>query len=399
VPEDSIQPSRWSLAGEATRRGEISRITIADFPFSVGRGAAHNLLLAFPGVSSTHARLTERADQLWVEDLDSTNGTWVNGVRIATATQLLEGDVVQFGEVAFRVELRRSHLEGLQHSNTQQIREAYPILEQQAQQIDELVRSRHVRTLFQPIVHTKNGVVVGFECLARGDLDGLSKNPEDLFALAAVRNREGELSAVCREVALREITPFLRERLASDLPLPEIFSNVHPREAEQPQFIKSLERLRHEYPDVPLTLEFHERAIFNLADTREMIRLLAQLGIQVAFDEFGAGISRLGELAACPPDILKIGGHLIGLLSASNTRVRRLVASLVGIAKDLGCITAAQGVESQDQFILCRELGFDLAQGYALGRPVEVEDLWVTGRTEQMVSESQDSGPHERSMT
>jgi pSer/pThr/pTyr-binding forkhead associated (FHA) protein len=88
----------------ALDRGE--EIRIDSIPVSVGRGGQNDVPLDGDEFSSAqHARFEARRDGLWVEDLGSTNGTFVNGARVTTPRRLGKGDVVRVGQSDFRVEL------------------------------------------------------------------------------------------------------------------------------------------------------------------------------------------------------------------------------------------------------------------------------------------------------
>jgi len=74
-------------------------------PTRLGRGAENAIRLDGDDfVSTRHALLEPRPDGLWVEDVGSTNGTFVNGARVTTARHLVEGDVVRIGKTDLRVE-------------------------------------------------------------------------------------------------------------------------------------------------------------------------------------------------------------------------------------------------------------------------------------------------------
>src|SRR5215468_5277491 len=68
-------------------------------PVTVGRGGQNDLVLSGDEFASArHARIEARVDGVWVQDLDSTNGTYVNGSRVAGAQRLGSGDVLRVGE-------------------------------------------------------------------------------------------------------------------------------------------------------------------------------------------------------------------------------------------------------------------------------------------------------------
>jgi pSer/pThr/pTyr-binding forkhead associated (FHA) protein len=74
-------------------------------PVTVGRGGQNDLVLTGDEFASArHARIEVRGDGVWVQDLDSTNGTYVNGSRVAGAQRVDDGDVLRVGETDFRVE-------------------------------------------------------------------------------------------------------------------------------------------------------------------------------------------------------------------------------------------------------------------------------------------------------
>ena len=89
------------LASPALQQGATVEIVV---PTHVGRGAENGLRLDDDDfVSSRHARLDPRPDGLWVEDVGSTNGTYVNGARVTTARLLQSGDVVRIGQTDLQV--------------------------------------------------------------------------------------------------------------------------------------------------------------------------------------------------------------------------------------------------------------------------------------------------------
>ncbi|HET7573136.1 MAG TPA: FHA domain-containing protein [Gaiellaceae bacterium] len=74
-------------------------------PLTIGRGGQNDLALdGDEFASARHARLERRRDGVWVQDLGSTNGTYVNGSRLEGAQKLAPGDVLRVGETDFRLE-------------------------------------------------------------------------------------------------------------------------------------------------------------------------------------------------------------------------------------------------------------------------------------------------------
>jgi hypothetical protein len=74
-------------------------------PVTVGRGGQNDLVLEGDEFASArHVRIEVRGDGVWVQDLESTNGTFVNGARVVGAQRLDDGDVLRVGETDLRVE-------------------------------------------------------------------------------------------------------------------------------------------------------------------------------------------------------------------------------------------------------------------------------------------------------
>jgi hypothetical protein len=91
------------LQSPALDEGDL--YTLDSHPMTIGRGATNDVPLREDEYSSTrHARLEPRRDGVWIEDIGSTNGTFVNGIRLTRERRLVPGDVVRIGETDLRVE-------------------------------------------------------------------------------------------------------------------------------------------------------------------------------------------------------------------------------------------------------------------------------------------------------
>jgi FHA domain len=92
------------LKSPALDEGE--EVPVDSMPVAVGRGGQNEVPLdGDEFASAQHARFESRRDGLWVEDIGSTNGTFVNGARVTTPRRLTRGDVVRVGQTDFRVDL------------------------------------------------------------------------------------------------------------------------------------------------------------------------------------------------------------------------------------------------------------------------------------------------------
>jgi EAL domain-containing protein (putative c-di-GMP-specific phosphodiesterase class I) len=345
----------WFLTGRVNGGGGFRYVPINTSPFRVGRRSDLTLCLPCATVSSLHAEIVERGEELYVRDLGSTNGTFINGQSVTDFVRVGENDLVQFANVAMRVN-RQSH-----------DRDGVTAVENVGDQalaltrFDDLLSERAVVPHFQPIVRFDNHEAVGYEVLGRSRLFGLN-SPREMFFAAEQLNLETELSRMLRQ-----------EGVAAGQSLPEnprLFVNTHPLELKHPAaLVGSLEELRRAYPDQPITLEIHEAAACNTQTNRELRDALTSLGMELAYDDFGAGQARFLELAEVPPHVLKFDITLIQGIHEAGRQRQNLLATLLRMTHDLGIVSLAEGVECEQEADACRDFGFQLAQGFFFGKP------------------------------
>jgi EAL domain-containing protein (putative c-di-GMP-specific phosphodiesterase class I) len=225
------------------------------------------------------------------------------------------------------------------------------------------MENRLVTPFFQPIIDLTTERYIGYEVLARSRLFGL-ESCAAMFNAAARLNMEVELSRMLRWEGVRE-----------GLALPEdsvLFVNTHPLEIRSEGLIDSMASVRQLSQDVPIVLEIHEAAVTDPSEMRELRAHLRELNIGVAYDDFGAGQTRLSELVEAPPDFLKFDISLIRDIDLAAPERQRMLASLVSLVKDLGIRPLAEGVETPGEADACRSMGFTSAQGFHFGRPAPV---------------------------
>jgi EAL domain-containing protein (putative c-di-GMP-specific phosphodiesterase class I) len=349
--------TQWCLEGLIHEGDEQRRIPVNSNPFHVGRAPQCDLVLPSRNVSKSHAQLISAGEILAVRDLRSTNGTYVNGKRITADTLLNEGDFVQFGDVEFRTSREAQQ-------NTERTLEKSDIgTTGVLSQFDRLINQRCIVPFFQPVVELGGGTTIGFEVLARSTVKGMEQ-PHEMFSTAAKLHLEEKLSALCRTVGV----------LASrELPgKPRIFVNTHPTESLMTGVLASLRELRKLVPDQPLTLELHEATITDFRTMKELRAQLDDLDVTLAYDDFGAGQSRLIDLVKVPPDYLKFDIHMIRDLHKAEPAQRQLVATLVSMVRDFKIAPLAEGIECGEELEVCKEMGFEFAQGYFFGRPTPI---------------------------
>lgn len=347
--------STWTLVGQGQDADASDVLSLQEFPCKLGRGNSNHIRLRHPSVSTEHAVFDLVDDQLVIRDLESRNGTFINGNRLRHEEHVRPGDLVQFGERVFRVEL---HATG--QTSIMATCDSDSVHDQAlaVAQVERLIQNENVATYVQPIINMQDGRVHAFEALVRGKLFGVEK-PVVMFNAASTLRKEVHLSQMLREKALQTIDPQVH-----------LYLNTHPSEvADVKNLIRSLMKLRKNFPRQQITLEIHEAAVVDVTTMKLLRLVLDDLSMGLAFDDFGAGQARMVELVEARPDCLKFDICLIRGIDAAPPARRRMVESLVAIARDLEVKALAEGVETEAEAEVCLQLGFDLAQGYLYGRP------------------------------
>jgi EAL domain-containing protein (putative c-di-GMP-specific phosphodiesterase class I) len=346
----------WFLCGSIRPGEPIRHIAIDDHPFIVGRRPGASLSLQYRTVSGNHASLRIDGRRLMLEDLNSTNGTYVNGERVTgAAIPVVEEDLIHFAEAPFRV-LRQSPTS----ENNGTIEENVCDQALALVQFDRLMSQKLVVPHFQPIIKLACGTQIGHEILGRGKVFGL-ESVGAMFQAAEQLNLEVELSQLLRWEGIR-----VGREFGSDVAL---FVNTHPKEMMGDGLIDSLIRVREMAGSQPIILEIHEAAVTRPEMMQELCLRLNDLDIQLAYDDFGSGQARLAELIEARPHVVKFDISLIHGIDAADTHRKKMIETLVQMVRDLDILSLAEGVETAEEAAVCLDLGFDLAQGYHFGRP------------------------------
>lgn len=356
----SLNAAAWFFVGQAEDDGAPKSVPIKT-PFQIGRNPDIDFCLPCSSVSGLHAEIREVDNELWLFDLNSTNGTFINGKRIESKCRLKKNDTVQFGTTVFHVSCEQNS-QFLSEDDSEG--DASNRLDQRFEQlfIDGVV------PFFQPILVFEEGdpVVTGYEVLGRSRLYGL-QTPAQMFAAASRLEMEADLSRVLRKRGVEVADKHLPEKYS-------LFVNTHPAELECGGLKESLFEIRDDHPTRPIVLEVHE-SVLNETDKFVKLRsTLENLDIQLAFHDFGAGQIRLSELGEICPDVVKFDVKLVQGIDKASSKKQRLVRSLVKMVTEMGITPMAECIERADEHQTLQQLGFKLGQGFLYGRPSSIEN-------------------------
>lgn len=212
----------------------------------------------------------------------------------------------------------------------------------------------------QPVVSARERRTIAYEALVRSREPGFPHGGAIMEAaekLGRVRDIERRIRRAAADVAAR---------------LPEgtfLLVNLHPSALDDPDLVSPDSPLAAHAPRV--AFEITERARLKAEGPAwEAIRTLRERGHRIVVDDLGAGYAGLTSLVNLQPDIVKLDMELIREIDKSPTR-RKLVSSLVALAKQLEVSVVAEGVESHAEYMHLVELGCDWLQGYFFARPGE----------------------------
>ena len=232
---------------------------------------------------------------------------------------------------------------------------------------------------YQPLISLGSGQITELEALLRwrhperGMIPPLDFIPlaEETGLIVSIGN--WVLAEACRQMRewhLQFPTPNGSPRLSMSV-------NVSVKQFAQPNFVCQVAEViaKNELDPRCLKLEITESfAIENPELTRRILEELRATGIGIYLDDFGTGYSSLAYLHQLPLDAIKIDRSFVMGMDAGATQLQ-LVHTVRSLARSIGVLAVAEGVETKEQLTVLRELGCESAQGYYFSRPVAAKDI------------------------
>jgi diguanylate cyclase (GGDEF)-like protein len=227
--------------------------------------------------------------------------------------------------------------------------------------------------VYQPKVHAPSGQITGAEALLRWNHPSRGVIAPDRFI--ALAEQSGLICSIGDWVIEQACA---QARLWRDQGLRmRVAINLSPVQLRQPDLVSRLAATLALYGIQPalLTCEITESvALEDTPTSRQFFSDLAQLGVHISIDDFGSGYANLAGLRKLPAGELKIDRSFVVDLT-THEEARRVVRAVVGLAKALGRQVVAEGVETEAQFQVLRELGCDQVQGFYFAKPMTARAL------------------------
>jgi diguanylate cyclase (GGDEF)-like protein/PAS domain S-box-containing protein len=225
---------------------------------------------------------------------------------------------------------------------------------------------------FQPVVEIKTRKIAYYEALVRLELDGKIVPPGDFIPAL---EREGDMKLLDRQVIAKAI-----KYLAEHSELHKIAINLSAQGFSDERLVPIIQEalVTNNVAAERIIFELTESAsLSNIGETKKIILRIGELGCEFSIDDFGTGFSTFDYLKQIPAQSVKIDGSFVVDL-ATNSVDLALVKAIYEVATALGKQTVAEFVENEKTLIILEEIGVNYAQGYHLGKPMPIEECFIT---------------------
>ncbi|MHA7859004.1 MAG: EAL domain-containing protein [Henriciella sp.] len=218
--------------------------------------------------------------------------------------------------------------------------------------------------VFQPIVCLRSQRIEGFEALARWQGKDQQQRPV------------GDTQGLATSMLIFSADALSRFRDIARNPDLFVQVNITSHDLADAQLVDLVSAVRSGHDLAPGAIRFElteQDALRDTAQSLERLHELRDAGAGIVLDDFGSGHSSFQWLADLPADALKVDANLVQQID--NPRVETILEALTLMARRLGMTSTAEGVEDLAMLTRLRTLGFDHAQGFALGRPQPTEAI------------------------
>ncbi len=236
--------------------------------------------------------------------------------------------------------------------------------------LQDILRQRDLSALFQPVLDLSGGTFLGFEGLIRGPADSPLHAPLKLFGAAKQQGLSLEVEMLCRQVVLEAFA-------AQSLP-GKLFLNVSPETLAHPSFkngqtLAYLENL-HIDPQRVIIEITENHPTFDFDGMRNALLHYRSMGFQIAMDDLGEGFSSLRLWSEMRPEFVKVDMHFVQGANTDPLK-QQFLKSIQSIALSSGTQVIAEGIETDAEFRIIRDIGIAFGQGYFIARPGRVPPL------------------------
>ncbi|WP_242441593.1 putative bifunctional diguanylate cyclase/phosphodiesterase [Pseudoalteromonas piscicida] len=243
------------------------------------------------------------------------------------------------------------------------------------------VADNEFEVFYQPQFYTDTGEVFGAEALLRWHSKTLGAvSPAEFIPIAEQSGLIVDIGLFVLSSAIKQAHSW-HSTLQPDL---KIAINLSPRQFKDPALLKKIASLAERIPNSNqyIELEITEGVLISAQiQVKQTLNKLHDLGFKLSLDDFGTGYSSLNYLRHYPFDVLKIDQSFISDMLPSKES-RALVKTIIAMAHNLSMKVVAEGVETQEQLQILRQLGCDFGQGYLISKPLSAQQFELFFQTQ-----------------
>ncbi len=234
------------------------------------------------------------------------------------------------------------------------------------------IENNEFEVVYQPKVRVDNNQIIGAEALLRWHHPEQGDIPPDRFI--PVADETGQILQL-GEFVLQQSCAITSELWCSSGSCEEIDSlsvNVSPRQFQQDDFVKKIQLILEQEKTNASCIELEVTENILIEDTHkvsEKLQTLKDIGLKISIDDFGTGYASLRYLQQLPIDMIKIDRSFINHIADSQNDFS-IVKTIMSMANNLDIQVIAEGVETDEQLALLRQLGCPYYQGFYFSKPV-----------------------------
>ena len=241
------------------------------------------------------------------------------------------------------------------------------------QDLRKAIKNEEFELHYQPKVNLKTGKIEGLEALIRWHRpDGKDISPAVFIPIA----EESKIIHLIGEWTFMEACRQIREWVQKFGSAIKIGVNLSGKQFDQPDLVEKINHIIKSEDIDPkyLEIEVTETAIMsNVQEAIDALKQFRESGIQISVDDFGSGYTSLGYLTKLPINTLKIDQSFIS--ECTNNSNTAIIQGIIAISQKMGFQTIAEGVETQEQHDLLKNLGCDQFQGYLCSKALPAQEI------------------------
>ena len=231
--------------------------------------------------------------------------------------------------------------------------------------LDDILDTGRLTAVFQPIIDFRSQSYIAFEGLIRGPKDTALHAPIPLFEAAERHGLRKNLERACRETIFRA---FATLKLPGKLFINSSLDCLDDEQFQNGGTLDLLYQIGLSPSRVVIELTENQR-IKDFPNIQQVLSQYRKQGYQIAIDDLGEGFANLRMWSEVKPDYVKIDKHFIDGI-AGDTLKHHFVKAMQNLAESCSAKIVAEGIESEADCLVVRDMGIALGQGYLIAMPI-----------------------------